>query len=142
MITLTRTSSIMSWLEKALVFFGGNGYMVASLRPIFSINIEGSLKGFFPTSRELRQEDPFSPFLFTLVADSFSQIFGKAESNACFQVGAEKVNVSHLQFADDTLTFIDGDPKIGHILKSLIPCFELVSRLKVNWSKSHILTAS
>lgn len=32
MITLTRTSSIMSWLEKALVLFGGNGYMAASLR--------------------------------------------------------------------------------------------------------------
>lgn len=59
-----------------------------------------------------------------------------------FQVGAEKVNVSHLQLADDTLIFMDVDPKLGNIFKSLFRCFKLVSELKVNWSKSHILGSS
>lgn len=106
----------------------------------FSININGYPKGFFSSSRGLRQGDPLSPFLFTLVADSLNQI--NAESKNMFkgfQVGAEEVNVSHLQFTDDTLIFMDGDPKLGHFLTSLIRCFELVAGLKVNWSKYHIL---
>lgn len=33
-------------------------------------------------------------------------------------MGVEKVNVSHLQFADDMLIYMDGDTKLGHILIS------------------------
>lgn len=53
-----------------------------------------------------------------------------------FQVGSNKVNVSHLQFADNTLILLDEEHNYGHILKSLIQCFELVSGLKVNWTKA------
>lgn len=57
-------------------------------------------------------------------------------------MGFEKVYVSHLQYADDTLILMDGDPRLDHILKLLIQCFELLSGLKVNWSKSNGLTKS
>lgn len=46
----------------------------------FSILINGSAKGFFPASRRLRQGDPLSPFLFTLVVDAFSQILKNGEN--------------------------------------------------------------
>lgn len=42
---------------------------------------------------------PLSPFLFTLFANSLSQIIINAESKSPFkgfQVGSDKVNVSHL----------------------------------------------
>lgn len=71
----------------------------------FSILLNGTPKGFFLASRGLRQGDPLSPFLFTLVADSLTQIINYAESIGLvkgFHVGEDKVNVSHLQFADDT----------------------------------------
>lgn len=69
------------------------------------------------------------PFLFTLDADSFSKIIVHAEPIGLFkgfQVEDDKVNVSHLQFADDKLLLMDGEQSNMSILKSLIHCFELV----------------
>lgn len=45
----------------------------------FSILINGSAKGFFPTSRGLKHGDSLSPFLFTLVVDAFSKILKNGE---------------------------------------------------------------
>lgn len=80
------------------------------------------------------QGDPLSPFLFTLVADSFSQIISNAEAAGIFggfQVGSEEVKVSYLQLADDTLLLMEGEHRNMRILKSLIQCFILVSVLKL-----------
>lgn len=70
----------------------------------FQVIINSSRKGFFPTSRGLRQGDPLSPFLFSVVADSLGQIIFTAKSKALFKgfnVGPHNVKVSHLQFADE-----------------------------------------
>lgn len=53
-------------------------------------------------------------------------------------MGYNKVNVSHLQFADDTLILMEGEETNVLVLKFLIRCFELVSGFKGNWSKSHL----
>lgn len=87
----------------------------------FSIILNGTPKSF-PT-RDLRQGDPLSPFLFSMVAGSLSQIMLNVELRGLFkglQVGTDNVNVSHLQFADDTLTLMDGDRRYAHILKHLV----------------------
>lgn len=41
----------------------------------FSVLINGEAKGFFKGERGIRQGDPFSPFLFTLVTQVHSLIF-------------------------------------------------------------------
>lgn len=106
----------------------------------FSIILNGSPKGFFPASMGLRQGDPLSLFLFTLILDSLSQIPINNESKNLFKgVGFEKVNVSHLQFPNDTLILKDAEPRFIRILKLLIQRLKLVCGLKVNWSKIHIL---
>ena len=59
-------------------------------------------------SRGLHQGDPFSPLLFTLVVDVLSRLMEKAQIVRLierFVIGKDKVMVSHLQFADDTIFF-------------------------------------
>lgn len=49
-----------------------------------------------------------------------------------FQVGFDKVNVSHLQFANDTLIYLEGEENNVKVLKSLIKCFALSLWYTVN----------
>lgn len=83
----------------------------------FSILLNVSPNRFFPASRGFRQGDPLSPSVFTLIADSLSQI--NAESIGLvkgFYVGEDTVNVYHLQFANDTLILKDGEQSNMSIL--------------------------
>lgn len=67
--------------------------------PHFSISLNGASKGFFGSSRGLRQSNLLSPFLFTMVADSFSALMSKALDNSIikgFRIGSEGVQVTHL----------------------------------------------
>lgn len=41
-----------------------------------------------------------------------------------------------VQFADDTLIFMDGEQRYNHMLN---PMLEIVFGLKINWSNSHLL---
>lgn len=78
--------------------------------PHFSVMINGSSKGFFPSSRGLRQGDPLSPLLFTLVADGFSALISMAIEKRIikgFDSSSSGLSVSHLQFVDDTICFVE-----------------------------------
>ncbi|RVW17381.1 LINE-1 retrotransposable element ORF2 protein [Vitis vinifera] len=74
----------------------------------FAILVNGNAKGWVKASRGLRQGDPLSPFLFTLVADVLSRLMIRAEETGItegFLVGRDRTRVSLLQFADDTIFF-------------------------------------
>lgn len=58
--------------------------------PHFSIMINGSSKGFFSSSRGIRQGDPLSHFLFTLVADAFSALMAKVMDCSIIRGFSEK----------------------------------------------------
>ena len=75
----------------------------------YSVIVNGRPTGKFKGTRGIRQGDPFSPFLFTLVADVLGRMTDKLVSQDlldCLEVGRDKIKVSHLQFADDTLFFL------------------------------------
>ena len=84
---------------------------VTSIR--FSVLVNGSLEGFFGSSRGLRQGDPLSPLLFLLIMEVLSRLLKKTEECNLirgFHVGAVNsvgVCISHLLFADDTILFSD-----------------------------------
>ncbi|GJS85950.1 reverse transcriptase domain, reverse transcriptase zinc-binding domain protein [Tanacetum coccineum] len=53
-------------------------------------------------------------------------------------VGANKVTVSHLQYANDTIFFCEWNKENAKALMCVLKCFEEVSGLKVNYNKSKI----
>ena len=60
----------------------------------------------------IQQGDPLSPLLFTLVVDVLSRMFQRGMDRGLMRdlvVGNDSREVSHLQFADDTLLFLPKD---------------------------------
>ncbi|RVW68265.1 putative mitochondrial protein [Vitis vinifera] len=107
----------------------------------YAILVNGNAKGWVKTSRGLRQGDPLSPFLFTIVADVLSRMLLKAEERSLlegFRVGRNRCRVSHLQFADDTILFANSSEEELQTLKSLLLVFGQISGLKVNFDKSNL----
>jgi hypothetical protein len=111
----------------------------------FSVLINGVPSGFFGCSRGVRQGDPLSPFLFVLVMEAFSRMLGAFTERGLisgFSVGSSgqnRVNVSHLLFADDTLVFCGANANQIRHLGALLVCFEAAASLKVNLSKSVLI---
>ncbi|RVW16678.1 LINE-1 reverse transcriptase-like [Vitis vinifera] len=107
----------------------------------FAVLVNGNAKGWVKASRGLRQDDPLSPFLFTLVADVLSRMLLRAEERNSlegFRVGQNSTRVSHLQFADDTIFFSNTSEEDLQTLKSLLLVFGQIFGLKVNLDKSNI----
>ena len=107
----------------------------------FAVLVNGNAKGWVKASRGLRQGDPLSPFLFTIVADVLSRMLLRAEERNVFEgfkVGRNRTRVSHLQFADDTIFFSSTREEDLLTLKSVLVVFGHISGLKVNLDKSNI----
>lgn len=78
----------------------------------FSVLVNGSCCGKFTSQKCLRQGDPLSPFIFLMVSEVLTTMFSKAAEVGWmggFQVKPNGTKVSHLQFADDTLVFLDAN---------------------------------
>ena len=102
----------------------------------------GILVIFFANCRGLRQGDPASPALFNFVADAFSCILARATQCGHISPVVSYLlpdGVSHLQYADDTIIMVELDDACIVNLKFILLCFEAVSGLKINFSKSEVL---
>jgi hypothetical protein len=106
----------------------------------FSVLINGVPSSFLGSFCGVHQGDPLSPFLFVLVMEAFSRLLGAFISRGLilgFIVGSSelnRVNVSYLLFADDTLFFCGAnESQIRHV-GALLVCFKAVTGLKVNVS--------
>ncbi|KAJ0711326.1 putative RNA-directed DNA polymerase [Helianthus annuus] len=82
-----------SFLESILHRFGFHRKMVNWIMTCvttvsYSLSINGDLHGYFPGKRGLRQGDPISPYLFTLVMEVLSLLFQRAALNTSFKFHA------------------------------------------------------
>lgn len=103
-----------------------------------SVLINGSPLKDFEVTRELRQGDPLSTFLFTLVAEGLACLFKKVEENGVlrgFRLNSQ-VTYNLLQFADDTIVIGEDGWNNLWAIKSIMRGFEMVSSLRINMVKS------
>ncbi|GKV25499.1 hypothetical protein SLEP1_g34934 [Rubroshorea leprosula] len=107
-----------------------------------SVLLNGSTTRQFKMQRGLRQGDPLSPFLFLIVAEGLNGIISSAASLGLFngiEIGQCGMNVTHLQFADDTIVFGTASEENIWAVKSIMRIFEMVSGLKINFGKSVLM---
>ncbi|KAB1223669.1 hypothetical protein CJ030_MR2G011718 [Morella rubra] len=111
----------------------------------FSVMVNDSFEDFLGGSRGLRQGDMLSPFLFVLIMEAFSRMMNGVVARGSivgFEVGGgggEGMSISHLLFADDTLILCGAEVSHFRNLRCLLLCFEAVSGLKVNLSKTKVI---
>jgi hypothetical protein len=83
-----------------------NWVKVCITSPRFSISLNGSLIGYFPGGKGLRQGDPLSLYLFVLATEVFTRIMddhARKGSGFQFHFRCSRMRLTHLCFADDLL---------------------------------------
>lgn len=122
-MTMGFGSRWLSWME-ALVFTSS-----------MSILVNGSPSPDFHVSRGLRQGDPLSPFLFTIVAEGFASTTRKGVLSRLYNSFKvpDEVEYNLLHFADDIILLGDGSWKNLWSIKSL-----MASGLSVILTKSKL----
>ena len=95
----------------------------------------------FKLKRVFRQDDPLSPILFNIVVDMLAIIVSRAKEHG--QVKGVVPNLidgglSILQYADDTIIFMEHNFEQAKNMKLLLIMFEQLSGLKINFHKSEL----
>jgi hypothetical protein len=106
------------------------------------IRINDENSSFFKPGKGLRQGDPLSPLLFNLIADVFTRMLMRAARRKLISgllPQTEPGGILSLQYADDTLLFLENSLEKAVNLKWLLVCFENLSGMKINYDKSDLL---
>lgn len=79
----------------------------------FSINLNGSLVGYFRSGRDLRQGNPISPYLFLIAMEAFSKLleWNIQQNEYDYHPKCKQLGISHLTLAN--VLFITQVPPHG-----------------------------
>ena len=105
------------------------------------IKINDQIGQNFQTSKGLRQGDPLSPILFNIAADMLAMLINRAKAEGLVNGIVPHLvdgGLSILQYADDTILFMDHDIEKATNMKMILCAFEQLSGLKINFHKSEI----
>ena len=122
----------LKWIEWIRSFISGGSV---------AINVNDEVGPFFQTKKGLRQGDPLSPILFNIVADMLTLFINRAkEENQLSGVVPHLLDggLSILQYADDTILFLEHSLEQALSMKTILCAFEQLSGLKINFHKSEI----
>ena len=106
-----------------------------------AVKVNDSLGHYFQTRKGVRQGDPLSPILFNIVVDMLAILISRAkEAEQIHGVVPHLVDegLTVLQYADDTVIFMDNDLERAKNMKLLLCAFEQLSGLKINFHKSEL----
>nr|GEX26635.1 hypothetical protein [Tanacetum cinerariifolium] len=105
----------------------------------YSIYVNGSLHGYFKGKRGLRQGDPISPYLFTLVMEVLTLMLQRKVHQTdqfTYHRYCSKIELVNLCFADDLFLFAYGDVGSASIIKEPLDEFKNASGLVPSLPKS------
>ncbi|GKC63139.1 putative RNA-directed DNA polymerase, eukaryota, reverse transcriptase zinc-binding domain protein [Tanacetum coccineum] len=126
-VVIQKAYDTVDWkfLRKTLHGFGFHARMIAWIMECvtttsYSICVNGSLHGYFRGKRGLRQGDPLSPYLFTLVMEVLTLMLQRRvhESQVfTYHRYCSKLELINLCFVDDLFLFAYGDINSASIIK-------------------------
>lgn len=97
--------------------------------------------GFERDQRGLKQGDPISPFLFSIVMEVLcylvSRVVDVGGLLGC-KIVDEAISIILLQFADNSLFFIPKKNSKIHNLRSILLIFEAISSMMINLLKNKL----
>ncbi|XP_022014977.1 uncharacterized protein LOC110914496 [Helianthus annuus] len=147
-VDIQKAYDTVDWgfLKNALLGFGFHRKMVDWIMVCvstvsFSICVNGTVHGFFKGKRGLRQGDPISPYLFTLVMEVLTSILHHAvriDSSFRFHNKCEKQQIINLCFADDLFLFARGEVNSARCIMTSLAKFTKMSGLVPSNQKSTI----
>ena len=94
----------------------------------------GIFSKFFNIGRGCRQGDPVSPYIFILCAEIMGHMIRQNKNIKGIKIGREEICL--LQYADDTVLFMDGSEKSLQSALNLLFQYSKYSGLKPNISKT------
>jgi hypothetical protein len=105
------------------------------------VKVNDDIGRYFQTKKGVRQGDPLSPMLFNIIADMLAILIERAKEDG--QVGGliphlVEGGISILQYADDTILFLEHDLQKAVNMKLILCLFEELSGLKINFHKSEL----
>ncbi|KAL3520556.1 hypothetical protein ACH5RR_018705 [Cinchona calisaya] len=104
----------------------------------FSVNLNGSLVGYFRNERGLRLGDPISFYLFLLALEVYTALFSWniARTSFDFHPRCKALDLSHLSFADDHFIITAATEKSFQVIKDTLEEFGNLSGLQPSYQKS------
>jgi hypothetical protein len=104
-----------------------------------AVLLNGVPRKTFHCKRGVRQGDPLSSLLFVLAVDFLQSMINKAKDLGLLNLPILTLATNDfpvIQYANDTLTVVEGDVRHLFFFKSLLNSFSLTTGLKVNFNKS------
>ena len=106
-----------------------------------AVKVNDNVGHYFQTRKGVRQGDPLSLILFSIVVDMMAIFISRAKESEQIQGVVPHLvdeELSILQYADDTIIFMDNDLEKTKNMKVLLCAFEQLSGLKINFHKSKL----
>ncbi|XP_074304741.1 uncharacterized protein LOC141639533 [Silene latifolia] len=134
------------FLRRVLVVIGFDGGWVYNVMSCvesvsFEVLINGSPSNVSVPERELRQGDPFSPYLFIICAEVLSSLIRrKVEVTVLhgIQIAPQAPIICHLFFADDSIIFVKANENQAREVLNILTSYEEASGQLVSKEKTTV----